>query len=532
MTTTLPLDALRSRAATAPDVLLTLPSPLRSSRKGAGSPQQALGIHVKDFLHENILDLNFWAQMLRHDAVADFLKDTLTAKAQADSEIARCIATCAPTVSAAEAQFHALSPPSRLAFRSKAARDMQKEKGAPLARQAEVVAKGTPKRSHKLIDGSLSTYFVASAPAHTNRAEGVLPQWARPLVCNFGSDDEHEVASESGTPAKCLRGSDGCRVVAPSISPLTKPMPAVSAARSALSPFVVNSVAQHVGFLAPLPLHVEACIAGFLSFTQTLLLACVARGAQAACKLPASWEPLVLDRSECRAVLRRLRCFDPLSGAEPASYPLPSALLQATEVRIDLMDPDHRGNDELALPSFSSLEEARRAIATSSCTCMVLDPLEELCRRLRRGWLCTAVQLEVSNIEDHRFDYHFLDLRSNLLQEYPQVRAVAAGGRYTVTARRGPAAAAASAFACRYDPAAVAAMSRERTPPEAPLLLQPAKQICEEEAAFLEENRQAFKSGDAFHFAHAPWRSCTGERVRSCYRALAAKHRPPTGANK
>merc|ERR1719215_1658507 len=67
----------------------------------------------------------------------------------------------------------------------------------------------------------------------------------------------------------------------------------------------------------------------------------------------------------------------------------------------------------------------------------VLDPLDELSRRLRRGCFSSALHIELSNIEDHRLDYHFLAVRGSCFNRFTHVRARAVGGRYTLTAHRG-----------------------------------------------------------------------------------------------
>jgi hypothetical protein len=170
---------------------------------------------------------------------------------------------------------------------------------------------------------------------------------------------------------------------------------------------------------------------------------------------------------------------------------------------------------------------------------LIFDPLDELCRRLRRAWFASATRIDISNIEDHRMDYHFLQLRGTVFGRFPYVRLnMEAGSRYTLTASQQPGhlvigsptnarlggvpgGSSGRAASCLGAPAATA-VNASRQPPEAVLLLDPAEEINDVEALFLQEHTAVFKSGDSFHFVHAPWRSFSGEMVRRRYRAIMA----------
>jgi hypothetical protein len=162
---------------------------------------------------------------------------------------------------------------------------------------------------------------------------------------------------------------------------------------------------------------------------------------------------------------------------------------------------------------------------------LIFDPLDELCRRLRRSWFASATRIEIANIEDHRMDYHFLQLRGTVFGRFPYVRlSMEAGSRYTLVAAQelGQLAAGSPRDANNAGPGralcfnlrAATALNASRQPPEAALLLDPAEEIQEVEALFLQEHTAVFKSGDSFHFVHAPWRSFSGEMVRRRYRAV------------
>jgi len=114
-------------------------------------------------------------------------------------------------------------------------------------------------------------------------------------------------------------------------------------------------------------------------------------------------------------------------------------------------------------------------------------------------------------------DYHFLLLRGSVFGGFPHVRVeMTSAGRYALLAQRGEGAPPLP----RADIKAAHEVSAARQPPEAPLLLPPPEGLSSLEAMFLEEHSAVFKSGDSFHFAHAPWRSYPGETVRQRYQAV------------
>merc|ERR1712187_994524 len=191
--------------------------------------------------------------------------------------------------------------------------------------------------------------------------------------------------------------------------------------------------------------------------------------------------------------------------------PMPAGLFRVTEMCVDLMEPDRldpdADEDEVHSPS------AR----------LVLDPLEELCRRFRRSFNMVDT-LNGSNVEDHRLDYRYLHLRGTVLLDFPYVRLVSSevdeGGpssaKYVMTALRRPR----KEIAAPLDIQQAAVKSEARHPRNSPLLLEPAEPLSVEEAMFLEEHTAVFKSGDLFHVCHAPWRTFSCDTIRRRYRAL------------
>lgn len=276
------------------------------------------------------------------------------------------------------------------------------------------------------------------------------------------------------------------------------------------SPVVLLWTAPNEGkgaLLLELPTATLVVVASYLPLQETLRLAAVALGAQAILANPGAWDPLIINRKQSGGLLRRLRVVDALGLLAPDNYPLPRGLSQVTRLYMDLME---EAGTLAAVAAASPAAEPRYP---------VLDPLEELARRLRRGWFSSASHVEISNIEDHRMDYHFLSLRVACFGGFPHVRARAAGGRYNFLALRG-AGAPPPAVLASHDLEVMRKLSLARQPPEAPLLMAPPAELCGLEAAFLLENAQAFKSGDRFHFSHAPWRSCEGREVRRRYQAV------------
>jgi len=235
-------------------------------------------------------------------------------------------------------------------------------------------------------------------------------------------------------------------------------------------------------------------------------------------------------------LLRMLRLVDPMSIRDPYKYPLPRGMSLVTELQCELMEADAlnslgppvREADGASGSAAGGAASQGGPAATDADGRSakdvprhrpVLDPLEELCRRLRRGWFSSVARLTLTNVEDHRLDYHFLSLRTTVFGKFAHFRAAFRDGRYTITADCGPEAPSAEALQT-HDVGAVLQANSDRVPQGAELLLTPADKLSQAEAAFLVENPQAFKGADSFHYRHAPWRSTDGEVVRQRYQDL------------
>jgi len=353
----------------------------------------------------------------------------------------------------------------------------------------------------------------------------------RSLINDFDdqSDSDEGACDADATPAKWLRAACPEQAVAArqEIAVRNGSTEDVDAA---------NAAEVHGGcLLAPLPAAVVAQVASYLSFQETARLKLVVSGACSVLSQPAAWDPLVLNFEECGRVLRRLRERDPLALLVPSNYPLLAAraLTEVTELRVELMEPDRvqlpedeEGEEGFAMHlPFASPTSAtpRSSPARLSSPELVMDPLEELTRRLRSGWFPRLLRAEISNIEGHRLDYCFLQLRGRVFGSFPWLRVhyEQSSQHYTLSAARTlPAAPGGAPVACHASSrAAAVAANSARQPQQASFLLKPAE-VSDVEALFLEEHAAVFKSGEDFHFVHAPWRTYKGAQVRQLYGPL------------
>jgi len=453
-------------------------------------------------LDGSLREPGFWAAFLQQQDVAAWLLKSLKAKAQRDQPFALYVvasqrgntakgvlASPAPRAGPVVMASPALATPS-LALTERVARVSTPARSTAQPQKAANIQRTTVRKDGRQLPTVPSNPLlgVPRAPLATRRS----------LLEAFDED----ACREEG-PAKCQRTNQ--RATA---KPAT--LPGMLTA-SALDGGTRDT--QDIALL-PLPEIVVAGIASFLPFSETVRLALVNRGAKDVLCQPAAFEPLVLQQRESGALLRHLRAKDALGRLPAEQCPVPPALWQATEVRLELMEAD-APPAELEEPSQP--QQQLRPLASYP----VLDPLDELARRLRRGYFSAARSIHLTNIEEARMDYHFLMVRCACLQNFPFVRTQAKDGRYTLEARRGPLAAAAVGEVLDMQPVDAEALSRARQPPEAPLLMAPAEAIGHPaEVAFLVENQQAFKSGDRFHFSHAPWRSMEGKDVRRRYEGV------------
>ena len=266
-------------------------------------------------------------------------------------------------------------------------------------------------------------------------------------------------------------------------------------------------------FLDPLPFVLAAQVSSFLRLREKLCFMACNRQARALKQQVSTWEPLVLDAIDCAHVLRQLKSIDPRGQLEPRFYPSPAcaAWAEVSEVHIEVMEPDRPPGEDIAKPRF---------VRSSAMVKMILDPIDELARRLTMGWLAGASHLHLSNIEVNRMDALFLEFRLKAFRMFPRLRLQHDGldsGRYCLHACRepGPLPTIANAHA----------MMEERFPRRAELqmLLEWPKEITEAEALFLQEHTLMVKSGHGFRNLQQLWHLITEEEVREQYGLLHAQ---------
>ena len=265
--------------------------------------------------------------------------------------------------------------------------------------------------------------------------------------------------------------------------------------------------------LYPLPLVLTTQVSSFLKLREKLLFQASNRQARQLKELVSAWEPLVLDATDCSYILRCLRRVDPRGSLEPRFYPSPAcpAWAEVTEVRVEMMEPDHPPGESSGMPRF------HRCSAMSS---MILDPIDELARRLSMGWFSGASHLYLSNIDSTRMDALFLDFRLKAFRNFPCLRVRHEGldlSRYLLHACKAPVPLPSIANAH--------AMMQERFPraAELRLLLQWPEEITEPEALFLQEHTLMLKAGNSFRSLHRLWHVITEEEVREQYGRLHAQ---------
>jgi len=466
-------------------------------------------------------DETFWANLIQHREVLSFLCKSLKAKAQRDTSFAQCIVASRPDRCSLESEGVRARHPRSPASSQRSGKHLQPiiSSGAAVFDVSTPVRRRCPARSATFEADILGTAgctpvgrkraspehtaLAATAPgavARRSQRLGVAPAARRQLLELFSDDcSSDKDAAPAETPAKVSR----------------RDRRYISAAKGAATASTSGS------FLDPLPPDLAAEVVGFLPFSETVRLARCMPGARHVQALRTAWEPLVLERGECERLFRHLRQHDPVGALPARQLPVAPGLFEVRELRIALMDPDRVTVDD---------EQGAEGAMPGEPPCrLVLDPLEQAFRLVR--CLPALWQFEVSNVEDHRLDYRFLQLRGSLLGGWPCVRCGTEGQggedgrRYTLSASRGPGA----TTALSVDIAAAAAMSAMRRPTEAPLLLEPAEEFTAADALFLQEHAAAFKGGDGFYVQHAPWRTFPGEAVRKRYNAILDAA-PPRGS--
>lgn len=288
-------------------------------------------------------------------------------------------------------------------------------------------------------------------------------------------------------------------------------------------------------FLFPLPPAVSAEVVKFLTFEETAPLSLVVRGACPVLALRTAWDPMVISERGCEQLLRHLRQWDPLgTRMRDGSYPpIPRGIFQVHNLSIFLMSPDRVGVEESDEEdercrtkqevAIAKWERPRPQNTNGEPTCrLVLDPLEEVFRRLRYGFT-SVLELKIANMEDHRLDYRFLDLRTTVLRHFSSVRVIAEeirgrNTKYSVIAHRH----LRSALQIPDERASLQECRARASRAEISSLLEPPEEITPEEASFLQEHCEVVKSKDLFHVVQAPWRTYPRDEVRKRYHGIIA----------
>lgn len=515
---------------------LVLP-PAFSDFPAALPPPPSSADRARQIIDVYICNPTFLAALVQRPQVAAYLARTLKAKAQRDSSFAELVANMPFGFWRSQKASSVNSEPrphlngDRACSPGKSPLTTQ---GTPVSFIREPIA--TPAR----LSGSIRKRGV-SALEHSGpvtgrsgrtqtrgsrsllgspdiASTGVRPRQAMPcpvvatdprsLINAFddhseSDDDDYSFGGTGATPAKSRK-----------LGPAYGAVPWATAAEAAKAD---ADEVQRGALLAPLPAAVVAQVASFLGFQDTARLQLVVSGAIVVLNQPSAWDPLVLDFEECGRVLRRLRDRDAGETMDPAEYPLPAAraLTQVTELRVELMEPDRvRMRDDDELPDGIEVGPAatpRSSPPRRSSAQLILDPLEELARRLRLGWLPSAIRVEISNIEDARLDYVFPKIRGQVFGSFPWMRLSHDAGRYTLCAAR--AAAAPGPLRRTADLTGRALVTNAaRQPKQADKLLAPAEEVNDVEALF---------------FGGAP--CCLQEwgRLPLCARPMANRQRCP-----
>ncbi|CAE8610877.1 unnamed protein product [Polarella glacialis] len=259
-----------------------------------------------------------------------------------------------------------------------------------------------------------------------------------------------------------------------------------------------------------LPTEVAATVMSFVDF-QTKVLAGqrVSAGFKQVMQTRSAWEPLLLDKLACKALLRQVKQKDPLgcfaADVNRTKRLFPKGMFEVMTLETVLMDP------EKLEPMQSDTEDE----SPKPRPLTIPDPLDELCKRLRH-YFNAVTHLSIRNIEDYRMDYRFVSLRCGSLEDFGSVELLHCDSTPPTYELR----------ASRNDPPqvinllAIAAQNRARLPPQVKFEVQTT--ISEREALYLTEHLSAYKNGNDFHMVHAFYRTVRSHGVRKRYKSVVA----------
>ncbi|CAK0877490.1 unnamed protein product [Prorocentrum cordatum] len=438
-------------------------------------------------LDASLVDSTFWQNLFKHEEPLRFLQKAMKREAARDAAFARCVVESNPLrASVLTSPAASCSPPALT--------------GAPREPSEQ------------------SPPFFGEASSGEDSQRGLADGASGRCGAEFGrrraqtAADGHPAAAHAARrPSKAAWRSCG------GDAPAASPWRAASGRSSAL--------------MAPLPAALAAQVAGFLPARDTARLGQVVSRASAVLRHAAAWEPLVLGRQDCGRLLRHLRGRDRFCLLRADEHPLPRGMGEVVRLELDLMDPDIRRPDE---EPGDAVDGTPGAVGTASAgpagapaagpRGLVFDPLDELCRRLRRGWFASAGYMKISNINVVGMDLGFLQHRICTFGRFPHLRLSMASDRYEL-------------LASREQLAPTSSVANARTTLRAGVARRPlgecggASESSDLDADFVREHTAAFKSGDDFRFAHAPWRTRSGSLVRETYRALRRLHHREFGAS-
>eukprot|EP00438_Fugacium_kawagutii_P004875 Skav232182 [mRNA] locus=scaffold4523:22768:27318:- [translate_table: standard] len=271
--------------------------------------------------------------------------------------------------------------------------------------------------------------------------------------------------------------------------------------------------ADPAGLFDPLPLVLVAQVSSFLTLKEKVRLLGSNRQARTLRDLQCTWQPLVLEAEDCAYILRRIRNSDPLGYLEPKSYPGPScvAWAEVTEVTVELMEPDRIEKDQAGETLRTQFRKA------STMTKLILDPVQELARRLSAGWFAGAQHFRLSNIEIDRMDAGFLNFRRSAFRAFGQVKLeqdMFDPAKYCLCASQAP-----KRLPSREDGYAMV-MRRFPTGLGMSRLLNAPEDITDSEALYLQEHTLMVKTGHAFRSVQRLWHVISESEIREEYDVL------------
>jgi hypothetical protein len=234
-----------------------------------------------------------------------------------------------------------------------------------------------------------------------------------------------------------------------------------------------------------LPSEAFTKVMSFLNF-QGKVVECqrVSLGFHEAMQDRSAWEPLFLDKLECKAFMVKAKQIDPCCIVGKVKKFFPAGLFAVTTLNVVLMDPQPL---QLQQTQSDTEDDAPRPM-------LVSDPFSDICIRIHQHFTSVS-NVTITNIGETPIDYRFVCLRCNYLAEFGFVDVSHCGSthRYQLRARR-------ANHPRVVNQLEMVRENRSRVPAGHPVDTNTT--INEQEALYLTENLSAFKNGDRFHLIH------------------------------